>query len=98
MIWVAARYEEAEVGKLRHAVVGIQTDEVGEHVGVEMVDVDDWYAQSERHSLGERRADEQRAQEPRAAGEGDGRQVGGPERSALERGVDYRDDVLLMGP
>ena len=50
---VAAGYKQAQVRELGHTVVGVLPYELCQHVAVEVVDVDNRYAQTERHALGE---------------------------------------------
>ena len=62
-----------------------------------MVDVDDGHTQAERHAFGKACADEERAEQARPAGEGDGREVVLVDAGAAEGRVDDGDDILLMG-
>ena len=65
---------------------------------MEMVNVEERDSESEGHPLGKRSADEERAEESGAAGEGDCREVILGDSGAADSGVNHRDNVLLMGP
>ena len=64
---------------------------------MEMVDIYDGHTQTERHAFGETGADKQRAYEAGAAGEGYGGELFLVYSGATQGGVDYGDNVLLMG-
>ena len=66
-------------------------------MAVEMVDVDNRYAQSERHAFGEARADKQRSQKPGPAGKCYRRQIALVYSGAFDRCVDDRHYILLVG-
>ena len=70
---------------------------MAQHMPVQVVDVDDGDAQAQRESLCETSAHEERAQQTRAAGEGDGAEVLAVDAGAAQGGVDDGHDVLLVG-
>ena len=58
---IASRDEEAQEGKVWHAIVGMTLDEMAKYMAVEMIDRYDGLSQTQRQTFGERCTYEQRA-------------------------------------
>ena len=70
--------------------------EMRQHMPLQVVDLHERDTQTQRQTLGERRAHEQRAQQARTAGERYRAQLLFPHPGALQGRIHHRHDVLLM--
>ena len=65
-------------------------------MSLKMIDLDQRNVLGNGQPLGERDADEQRAEQARAAREGDAIDLVGCNAGSFEGSIDHRDDVLLV--
>ena len=72
--------------------------EMREDMPLQMVDVNERNTQRQCQPFGKRRTDEQGAQESRATGESNRREVGLLHSGTFESRIDHRQDILLMRP
>ena len=78
-------------------LLALLLDEVRQHVGMQVVDLDHGDTEGEAEPLGKVGPHQQRAQQSGAAGEGDGIELIGANARATYRLADDGDDVLLVG-
>ena len=88
--------EERKVG-VRKLSVG-QVQKVGEDVPLQMIDLHQRNVVGDRESFGERYAHQKRSQQTGAARESDRVDLVDRHAGLFQGRIDYRDDILLVGP
>ena len=88
--------EERKVG-VRKLSVG-QVQKVGEDVPLQMIDLHQRNVVGDRESFGERYAHQERSQQAGAARESDRVDLVDRHAGLFQGRIDYRDDILLVGP
>ena len=94
---VPTRYQQAKERERRSMIVFRRLlDEMGQHMRLQMVDLDHRNVQRSRQTFGKRSSDQQRPHQTRPTGESNGTQFGFIDTGTLDRFGNHRNNVLLM--
>ena len=95
---IAAADEKTQERERRLTVIiVVLLDKMSHDMSLQMIDIYERYAKGAGHAFREVHSYEQRTHKTRATGESYGRELFLPYSRTLERGIDDRDDILLVG-